>query len=299
MPNLHAALSTRYPHSHAVLNHVLDGMTPFGAASVREAYGKMDAPFFEDLEGGIARVIAISGADLAHCLADLDAFNALTPEIENDAWYEQPRAFTSMHLDALLLGFARRRLEATCRQVAAFATPATRVLEIGCGSGRLSELLVGARPDLELTLMDRSAAAIDFVRRLHGPTAAGSRVSCQRGELADIPVPDATFDGVVAAEVFEHAPDPGKSAAEILRVLRPGGWLAISVPIDLDIAMHPVVFRDAQDILGFFGARALELCASEIVRPVANVDAIVTVFPDFQGCLNAVFRKRHGVRTGV
>ena len=45
-----------------------------------------------------------------------------------------------------------------------------------------------------------------------------------------LPFPDATFDRIIAAEVMEHIPDDEAAAAELSRVLKPGGTLAVTVP---------------------------------------------------------------------
>jgi SAM-dependent methyltransferase len=59
---------------------------------------------------------------------------------------------------------------------------------------------------------------------------AGTRFLAVRGDLRLLPFPDATFDHVVAAEVLEHISDDGSAMAEISRVLRPGGSVAVTVP---------------------------------------------------------------------
>ena len=278
------------PLAARVLRHAL--ASGARADTLASAYAALPATWFDALEREIALTMAASGQDLDACLADMDAFNALTPETENDAWYEQPRAFTSMHLDALLLGFAQRRLARTLAQVVEHAPDARRVLEVGSGSGRLAGLLADALPAARLTLVDRSPAAVRFAAAYHAARGSGERVECRLGDLAGIPAPDESFDVVIAAEVLEHAPDPAASVRELMRVLRPGGRLVLSVPIDLDIAMHPVVFSDADAILAFLEGFALRARASEVVRPDPAIDAICDVFPSFAGCLNVVLDKR-------
>ncbi len=261
-----------------------------GAAQT-SAYAALPRTWFDEVEREIEWTMAASGQTLDTCLSDMDAFNALTEETENDAWYNQPRAFTSMHLDALVLGFARRRLERTQAQVLAGAPCAGALLEVGSGSGRLSGLLAGARPHACLTLVDRSAAAVRFAAAYHEVRGSGDRVRCVRGDLSAIPADDASFDVVIAAEVLEHAPEPAASVHELLRVLRPGGLLALSVPIDLEIAMHPTAFADEAALLGFLDRFPLTLRDCEVVRPDPALDAICTVFPDFVGCVNVTLSK--------
>lgn len=286
-----AAVLDRYPRCEQLLRHTLAGLPVVRRAAITRAYSAMPVEYFADTEREIECTLAASGDDLPTCLQHLDAFNALAPDAENDAWYEQPRAFTSMHLDALQIGFARRRMELTLDQVLAHASAATEVLEVGSGSGRLAAMLADVCPPWRFTLVDRSDQATRFAAALHHARGTGARVRCLRGDLAALPVADASADLVIAAEVLEHAPNPAASVAELLRVLRPGGWLATSLPIDVDIAMHPTVFESEAAILSLFEPFALALCTSAVVSPDPTVDAIADVFPGFQGCVNAVFRK--------
>jgi ubiquinone/menaquinone biosynthesis C-methylase UbiE len=50
------------------------------------------------------------------------------------------------------------------------------------------------------------------------------------GDALDMPFPDSSFDRVIAAEVLEHIPDDLSAMREIVRVLKPGGQAAITVP---------------------------------------------------------------------
>jgi SAM-dependent methyltransferase len=51
-----------------------------------------------------------------------------------------------------------------------------------------------------------------------------------RGNTLRLPFPDASFDRVLCSEVLEHVADPAQAMAELVRVLRPGGLFAASVP---------------------------------------------------------------------
>jgi SAM-dependent methyltransferase len=50
------------------------------------------------------------------------------------------------------------------------------------------------------------------------------------GSVLGIPFPDATFDSALCLEVLEHIPAPAKGAAELFRVLKPGGHVYVTVP---------------------------------------------------------------------
>ncbi|MDP9074589.1 MAG: methyltransferase domain-containing protein, partial [Actinomycetota bacterium] len=50
------------------------------------------------------------------------------------------------------------------------------------------------------------------------------------GDALGLPFPNAVFDRVIAAEVLEHIPDDRAAMGELVRVLRPGGTMAVTVP---------------------------------------------------------------------
>jgi len=50
------------------------------------------------------------------------------------------------------------------------------------------------------------------------------------GDALALPYPDGTFDVVIASEILEHVPEDDAAIAELVRVLRPGGRLAVTVP---------------------------------------------------------------------
>lgn len=52
-----------------------------------------------------------------------------------------------------------------------------------------------------------------------------------RADLTDLPFEDRSFDGVVCVHVLEHVEEDGRALSNLYRVLRPGGWLLVNVPL--------------------------------------------------------------------
>lgn len=283
--------SRTHPAACALVRHSLAGLGAHRQPALYQWYGSLSIAQVDQMERQISLVLAASGQELQACLRDLDAFNTLTPETENDAWYELPAAFTSMHLDFLLPGFAQRRLQRLCAHLEELQVTNARVLDVGSGCGRLGAMLLDQHAGWHATLVDRSPAATAYAAAYLRAGGLLPRAACHTGDLAQIPAPDHSFDVVIAAEVLEHAPEPTRSAAELMRVLKPGGWLCISLPINLDIAMHPTVFHTQEDILAFFEALPVQTLRVETVAPQADTDAITDVFPGFVGCLHATFAR--------
>lgn len=95
-----------------------------------------------------------------------------------------------------------------------------RVLDLGCGHGDLTPLLL-ADPRLEIVALDLSAAALGrFRARLGAPLP--DRLSLTRASVYELPFPDGAFDAVVSFGYASAASYEGVEW-EVARVLRPGG----------------------------------------------------------------------------
>jgi len=98
---------------------------------------------------------------------------------------------------------------------------AAAALDLGCGDGRLSELVEAG----SLTLAEVSEVALARARaRLPEATAVTLEPD------APLPLPDNAFDRVLCAETLEHVRDVQLLLSEARRVLRPGGRLAVTTP---------------------------------------------------------------------
>jgi len=113
-------------------------------------------------------------------------------------------------------------------------TPGERVLDLGCGFGR--HAFEAFRRGADVVAVDRSADEVAEVTKMFGAmVAAGEAAPTQlaravRADLTALPFPDGSFDTVIASEVLEHIPNDADAIAEIARVVRPGGRVAVTVP---------------------------------------------------------------------
>jgi SAM-dependent methyltransferase len=132
--------------------------------------------------------------------------------------------------------------------------PGDRVLDLGCGAGRhaFEAYRRGARvvaADLdygELLPVSGMFAAMRAAGEATPPAAAAAAVA----DATRLPFPDGAFDVVIAAEILEHIPDDGAALAEIARVLRPGGSVAVTVPAWLPERVCWALSREYHEVPG-------------------------------------------------
>lgn len=124
-------------------------------------------------------------------------------------------------------------------------------LDIGCGNGKTSSTLIDL--GYSVTGVDFSAEAVDLCRRAHG-----DRGTFQVADVSHLPFPDRSFDYITAVHILEHVDDGGMDVvrSEILRVLRPGGYLFVRsfAPEDMRSAKRSgdgirYVHREPEDVL--------------------------------------------------
>nr|WP_276320531.1 methyltransferase domain-containing protein [Amycolatopsis suaedae] len=96
--------------------------------------------------------------------------------------------------------------------------PGMRVLDVGCGAGVISRMLATSVPDVRVV-------GVDEVNRLG---SARSIVDFVGGSVYALPLADGAVDLAFAHGLFDHLRDPAAALAELHRVVRPGGRLALS-----------------------------------------------------------------------
>jgi SAM-dependent methyltransferase len=114
--------------------------------------------------------------------------------------------------------------------------PGARVLDIGCGSGRHTAA-VAQRPGVtaigaDIGFPDLKQACQRLELQDHLGQTRGRWHLCA-ASLINLPFSDNHFDAVLCAEVLEHLPEVHRAIGELLRVLKPGGALVVSVPRQL------------------------------------------------------------------
>jgi 2-polyprenyl-3-methyl-5-hydroxy-6-metoxy-1,4-benzoquinol methylase len=105
-------------------------------------------------------------------------------------------------------------------------TQQTKLLELGCGSGRLPAQLVaeGLLPAENITGLDQSKVAVENASK------ALPKAHFFPGDIYDLKLPRDTFHVATLMEVIEHLEEPDQALAQIYSVIAPGGYFLVSFP---------------------------------------------------------------------
>ena len=123
-------------------------------------------------------------------------------------------------------------------------TAISLVMDLGCGTGRFSEMLA-AEFDARVIGLDPSEKMIDQARR----KPATSLVVFGRATADELPLPDGCVDLVFMSQIYHHLPDPAAVARECRRVLRVGGYVCIRTGTRENDVVVPNFFPEVRAIL--------------------------------------------------
>ncbi|MCI2418101.1 methyltransferase domain-containing protein [Saccharopolyspora sp. K220] len=112
--------------------------------------------------------------------------------------------------------------------------PGQRVLDLGCGAGRHAFELY--RRGADVIAFDQDVAELANVAAMFAAMKAenqvpdGASAQTVSGDALALPFPDGHFDCVIASEILEHVPEDEKAMRELVRVVKPGGRVVVTVP---------------------------------------------------------------------
>lgn len=112
--------------------------------------------------------------------------------------------------------------------------PSAKVIDVGCGGGR--HAFEAYRRGADVVAFDQDEAELRSVETIllamaeNGEAPATASAKVVVGDALSLPYADGTFDCVIASEILEHVPQDDAAIAELIRVLKVGGTLAVSVP---------------------------------------------------------------------
>jgi ubiquinone/menaquinone biosynthesis C-methylase UbiE len=163
-----------------------------------------------------------------------------------------------------------------------------RWLDVGCGNGVFTAVLIARCAPAAVSAIDPSEGMLRHARTRPDATLAEFRV----GDAEALPYPDRSFDAATMALAISFIPDPLKAVKEMVRVVRPGGWVATymwdlpggGIPIepmyralkslDIAVSMPGVEVSRRENMRAIWEKAGLQSIATRVIR-------IAVVYSDF------------------
>lgn len=135
-----------------------------------------------------------------------------------------------------------------------------KLLEVGCGVGAQSEIILRRYPKLKLTGIDLSDAQISMAKqRLDSLDFAKDRFEIKKMNASKMIFESGSFDGAFLCWVLEHMPDPLRVLSEVRRVLNSGSMIVVNEVMNSSFFLEPysphvwqywMAFNDYQSSIG-------------------------------------------------
>ena len=133
-----------------------------------------------------------------------------------DAHLQRVQSFFERRGDSVDLRISSK--DGRSKEVLERARPHTAILDVGCGKGRILDLLKQVYPEKKLTGIDATPNYLSYVP---------SGIERLSGRMEILPFRDNTFDFVFSVETLEHSLNVYAALKEMVRVTRPGGTLLV------------------------------------------------------------------------
>lgn len=135
--------------------------------------------------------------------------------------------YTHGHSAAVLSAHSRRGAADSAAYLLAHLRAEMDLLDVGCGPASITADLAERVAPGRVVGLDAAAGALEAARATLSERGLSEQVEVTSGDVMALPFEDASFDVVHAHQVLQHLADPVGALAEMRRVTRPGGIVAV------------------------------------------------------------------------
>lgn len=135
--------------------------------------------------------------------------------------------YTHGHSAAVLSAHSRRGAADSAAYLLAHLRAGMDLLDVGCGPASITADLAERVAPGRVVALDAAAGALEAARATLRERGLSEQVEVTSGDVMALPFEDASFDVVHAHQVLQHLADPVGALAEMRRLTRPGGIVAV------------------------------------------------------------------------
>ena len=147
--------------------------------------------------------------------------------------------YTHGHGAAVLSAHSRRGAEDSAAYLLPHLNAGMDLLDVGCGPATITADLAGRVAPGRVVGLDAASGALEAARATLAERDLPARVELTDGDVMSLPFDDGTFDVAHAHQVLQHLSDPVGALAEMRRVTRPGGIVAVRDAVYSAMAWYP------------------------------------------------------------
>ena len=184
--------------------------------------------------------------------------------------------------------------------------PGSAVLDAGCGTGLIFEALAGAvGASGSIVGLDHGAGFLREARSRADASGYGTIVALVHADAHRLPFADGSFDAAHTERVLMHLRDPDAALRELMRVVRPGGWVVCVEPDLRGMRVdHPDAYRVGKIMSGFCASLAYPAMGLELNRRMfragfetRTIDVLTEVSHDYDDAVADYFTTAAQVAT--
>ncbi len=141
-----------------------------------------------------------------------------------------------------------------------FSSPGLEVLDVGCGTGEIS---LRIRKEFQTKHVTGIDLAESHIRRATERAGGDAGLTFKQADATKMPFDDNRFDVVLCRHMLQAIPDPMAVIKEMIRVVRPGGWVYYLAEDYGMLFFHPTRF-DTDEFFGVYGGKAAAKAGSDL-----------------------------------
>ena len=154
-----------------------------------------------------------------------------------------------------------------------------RILDVGCGGGIFTRLILERYPEAEGDALDISELSVEYARGFNADLISSGRLTVILGNVMDMPYDEGSFDLVVSNASHFFWPDIRKGLSEICRTLKDGGVLCLTAGMHLDHRPSEEEMKELEGITNILTDKELTALMDE-----AGMDSSYAVNPNDTFC---------------
>jgi len=180
--------------------------------------------------------------------------------------YENPLFVINAHLRFVYKNHVIRKKKIILNFIDSLLLKEAKICDLGFGAGVLLSSILERKKDWFGYGIDISRSCYNYALKRLELLNLSNRADLSMGDIRKMKFKDNFFDVILASEILEHIPNVEEGLKEIVRVLKPGKYAILCVPVQMPAIDHLYIFKDDKEIKELYKKMRLEIDKFEIIE---------------------------------